>query len=113
MTQNIVYHILIHIKLADKSRLKIAGFQFDYHIATKLQMIKQQIQIIEIISAYFQMHLSAHKRKALSQLQKKILYMLCQPTFDLNFSSWYIGTQKIKEIRILENLICHIGIRRW
>ena len=40
MAQNIIYSILIHIELANKSRLKITGFQFDYHIASKFQMIE-------------------------------------------------------------------------
>ena len=39
--------------------------------------------------------------------------MLCQLTFNLNLSPWHISTKEIKQIRIFENLICHIGIRRW
>ena len=40
VAQNIINHILIHIKLTDKSRLKITGFQFNHYIASQLQMIK-------------------------------------------------------------------------
>lgn len=42
MYQNIIYNILIHIE----SRLKIIGFQFDYHIAAKFQMTEQHVHII-------------------------------------------------------------------
>ncbi len=77
MTQNIVYHILIHIKLTDKSRLKITGFQFNYHIASQFQVVKQKIDI-KIITAHFQMYLSAHKSKSLSQLRQITLNMLVE-----------------------------------
>lgn len=112
MTQNIIYNILIHIELTDETGLKITSFQFNYHITAKFQMIEQKINI-KVISAHFQMYLSAYKRKSLSQLQKKVLDMLCQLTFNLNLSPWHISTKEIKQIRIFENLICHIGIRRW
>lgn len=97
MAQNVIYYILIHIKLADKSRLKIAGFQFDYHITTKFKMIEQKINI-KIISAYFQMYLSAHERKSLSQLQKEVLDMFGQLTLNLYLTPRHIGTEKIKQI---------------
>ena len=71
MTQNIIYNILIHIELTDETGLKITSFQFNYHITAKFQMIEQKINI-KVISAHFQMYLSAYKRKSLSQLQKKV-----------------------------------------
>ena len=44
--------------------------------------------------------------------QKEVLNMFRQLTFNLHLTPWHISAKKIKQIRIFENLIRHIRIRR-
>jgi len=92
-------------------RLKFAGFEFNYHVAAEVQVIKQQVDI-KIVAADIQMILIAEKRKPGPKLQQKLRHIFHERLFDFPFQHIRLERDKIENVRILHRLDGELALRR-
>ena len=73
--QNSVHSRKIEIQLPRIVGLEFSRFQLDHHVTTQIEIVEEQINI-EIVTAHAQMVLIPQKRKASTQFQKELGYIL-------------------------------------
>lgn len=86
--------------------------QIDDDEASKLQMVKKQIQL-EILSSNFKRNLATDKGEAGSELNKELAQVLQQSPLQVALLGCGGEGQKIEVVRILDKLLSKIGLWRW
>ena len=61
--QNAIHRREVEVELSGVFRLELTIFQLNHHIAAKIQIIKQQVNL-EVIAAHIEVVLIAEKRRA-------------------------------------------------
>lgn len=93
--------------------MRVGGYcaPFYYHVAAKVQVIEEPIQL-EVLSANFDRHLAADKGAAHAHLQQEQAQMREQAPFQIASVRGARKRQKGKVVQILQELLCKIGFRR-
>jgi hypothetical protein len=98
MAEEIVDGGEVEIDLADEGGIEGDCFQFDDHVAAKLEMIEQQIEVV-VVAADLEMHLPADKCEAAAELDQKALKLVDQGLLDFTLPPRIGSAQEVKEVR--------------
>ena len=101
----------VEIELTDVLRLELAGFEFDHHIATQSEMIKEQIQI-KIIAADIQMILVTEESKSRPQLQKQPRDLRHQRPLNVPLHHVLPEGDEVEHIGVLHHLLRELTLLR-
>ena len=106
-----VLHLGIHggqveAQLAEVLRLEFPGLQFDHHVATQLQVVKEQVEgrvsarRYSRLAAHIQQDLPTNEGESRAQLQQEIRDVLHQCAFDLPLLRLLTKAEEIETIRV-------------
>lgn len=81
--------------------------EFNHDITAKLEVVKEQVEM-KITAADLQWNLSPDKGESLAKLQQKLLDMVDQFLLQFGLTARVGRAQKVKDVRVLENLGSHV-----
>src|ERR1700736_2889123 len=84
--------------------------EFDNDVAAQLEMIEEQIDI-EILVTNLEQDLSPDERKSGADFQQEALNVINECLLNFALSPWIGGAQEVKQVRVFENMCCHIRLR--
>jgi hypothetical protein len=102
--QLLVHRLQIKIELAGKLRLEVYGLELNDNIAMKFRMVKEKIEE-EFPFAHLQLFLPSNKGETGAQFQQKFGDMVDQRRFQLPLVVVVGQRQKIKVVRIFDQLL--------
>lgn len=107
--QNAIHGRKIEVELTCIIGLKFACFQFNRNIATQIEIVEQQVNV-EIVAAHVKMILIAEERKAGTQFQKKLGYILDESLFNISFDHILLERNEVKNLRVFHRLCCQFAL---
>src|SRR5689334_11047555 len=111
MAQKVIYSREVDVDPADECGVEGDRFQLDDDVAAQLEVVEKKIEVV-VAACELEMDLPADEREAAAELEQEALNLIDQGLLDLTLPPRIGGAEEVEEVRVLEDLLGHVGIVR-